>query len=63
MRDIFRGDLEISDIWALPNNSQFHVIKYQKHLVRERYPPVALSFSQNLVLFLFFGYEEGNRFL
>ena len=38
------GDSDIDRIVALPFGDHFHDIRYQKHFLRARYPPVELSF-------------------
>ena len=44
VREICPGELEVDDVWALLDGFQSHIIRYQKHLVRARYSPVAFSF-------------------
>ena len=55
VRYISYGLFDICDIVASPFESHSQEIKYQKHFVRARYPPVAFSFFfQSPVLFVLF---------
>ena len=44
VKEMFPGDLEMGSIVASPVEDHFHDIRYQKHLLRARNPPVALRF-------------------
>ena len=52
VREIFPGEFDIGDLLAFSEASQSHVIRYQKYFMRARYSPAALSFFQNLGLFV-----------